>query len=268
MFNKKEIEKEIMYLKEVTEDTKKRITKLRKLVPGEFYLRAVRHAGSTQYFMRKNSGDLNGTYIKKKDRRIAEALAQIEYDKKLLQILSDEMAELENLCNVPTEDPFASALEQMSDLKRSLIKLPFISREAYILNWLKQDYEKPEFRDDAPEFYTRKGLRVRSKSEILIAETLDEFEIPYLYEKPIVFSNGITVHPDFTILKSGSNMEICWEHFGMMDDIEYRNNAFMKVRQYEQNGYFQGVNFIWTFETSKYPINSRSIRNMISAFNN
>ena len=35
------------------------------------------------------------------------------------------------------------------------------------------------------EFYTRKGERVRSKSELIIAEELQRYQVPYLYEKPL-----------------------------------------------------------------------------------
>ena len=120
------------------------------------------------------------------------------------------------------------------------------------------------FREDAPEYYTKKGLRVRSKSEIIIAETLDKYEIPYLYEKPIKLSGNRIVHPDFTLLNAINRKELYWEHFGMMDDIEYRNNAFNKIRDYESNGYYQGVNFIWTMETAKLPISTKAVDCMVS----
>ena len=263
MINKGMIEKEIKYLKNAMNETKINVTKLKKKVPGEYALRAVKHASSAQYFMRKDGRDRNGTYIKKKDRKTAEFLAQIEYDNKLIRILSDEIKALEGLCSLPENNPFISAWDQMSELKKELVKIPYISEEEYMYDWLSQEYEKLGFREDAPEFYSKKGLRVRSKSEILIADILDEYEIPYLYEKPLALSKSLTVHPDFTILDTKSRSERYWEHFGMMDDIEYRNNTFMKIRQYESNGYYLGVNFIWTFETSKYPLNIRNIRNMV-----
>ena len=49
----------------------------------------------------------------------------------------------------------------------------------------------------------------------------------------------------------------------MMDDREYRDNAFQKIREYEANGLYQSKSVIWTFETGKYPMNTRDIRNMI-----
>ncbi len=51
----------------------------------------------------------------------------------------------------------------------------------------------------------------------------------------------------------------------MMDDIEYRNNAFFKIREYEASGLYQMESMLWTFETSKYPINVNSLRKMLKS---
>ena len=264
MINSGMIEQEIKELKLIRENVEKSIQRLDKLSPAGGVLRAVRHGRTTQFFIREKGDSSNGTYIKKDDRKKAEIMAQAEYERKLLHILSSEIEELENLVNIPKGNPYQTAMESVTELKKSLIRVPFVSDEEYLLYWLSKPYDSPIFRENAPEYYTKKGLRVRSKSEVLIAEMLDSFEIPYLYEKPIEFSNGHVVHPDFTLLKISAREEIYWEHFGMMDDMEYRNNAFMKIREYESNGYYQGVNFIWTFETTKYPLNTRNVRGMIS----
>jgi hypothetical protein len=268
MINRKMIDDEISYLKKILEETEKSLVKLQKQAPVGATLRAAKHRGDTQYFLRSKSDKTNGTYIKKQDRRQAEVLAQIEYDNKLTNLLVHEIDELEKLYSIPTDNPYQSALDQVCDLKKELIQIPYINKEEFILQWLSQEYDKLEFREDAPEYYSKKGMRVRSKSEILISDILDEYEIPFLYEKPVKFKNGTTVHPDFTILDAANKREIIWEHFGMMDDIEYRNNAFGKIRLYESNGFYQGVNFIYTFETVKYPINSRNLRNMLITFQN
>ena len=108
---------------------------------------------------------------------------------------------------------------------------------------------------------TRKGLRVRSKSEVIIADILEEFSIPFLYEKPLQFRRR-TVHPDFTLLDIRKRKELYWEHFGMMDDREYRDEALLKIKEYESNGFYQYDSVIWTFESGKCPMNTRDIRNM------
>lgn len=263
MINQQIIQEEIIKLTEIKESVKRQLTYNIKQNLDGYKLRATIHGGTYQYFKYKNGMNKNGTYIKKKELSTAKLLTQIEYDKKLLMILTKRIEALKSLSDMLTENPYLQALEQMTEPKRILVNMPFISDEEYILNWISQDYDKLCFKEDAPEFYTKKGLRVRSKSELIIAELLDSFEIPYLYEKPIIFSDGHVVHPDYTILQVKTRKEIIWEHLGMMDDIEYRNNAFMKIRQYEANGYYQGKNMIWTYETAKYPLNMKSIMEMI-----
>ncbi len=266
MINRNDIFRETKYLMKISDSVKNSVEELKKVVPKGSSLRAVKHGQTRQYFIRGKGNGKNGIYIKKKDRYVAEALAQIEYDEKLLTIISDEITELQGLQRIPINNPFQSAMDKVNVLKRDLIKMPFVSDEDFIINWLSQEYERLGFRDDAPEFYTKRGLRLRSKSEVIISELLDGYEVPYLYEKPLVLSNGKIVHPDFTLLNIKTRKEIIWEHFGMMDDIEYRNNAFLKIREYESNGYYQGNNMIWTFETAKYPINIKCIDGMIKCF--
>ena len=259
MINKSVIDNEIKELNEIMLTTQNRLQRLKSKVPEGYMLRAVKHKGSSQFFVRKNEKETNGTYIKKKDRSFAELLAQIEYNQELLHAIEKEISELQNLQTIPANNPYTTALEKINPLKRSLIRMPYVSDEDYCLEWIKQEYPIMGFKEGAPEYYTKKGLRVRSKSEIIIAETLDKYEIPYLYEKPIKLSVNRIVHPDFTLLNTINRKELCWEHFGMMDDIEYRNNAFNKIRDYESNGYCQGVNFVWTWETSKLPINTKAV---------
>lgn len=264
MLNQKRIDNEISKLMQIKDATKKQLIQLKSNAPDGTTLRAAMHGESVQYYIRTSGQDKCGTYIKKKDKSFAELLAQIEYNQELLHVIEKEISELQNLQTIPANNPYATALEKINPLKRSLIKTPYVSDEDYCLQWIKQEYPKMGFREDAPEYYTKKGLRVRSKSEIIIAETLDKYEIPYLYEKPIKLSGNRIVHPDFTLLNAINRKELYWEHFGMMDDIEYRNNAFNKIRDYESNGYYQGVNFIWTMETAKLPINTKAVDCMVS----
>ena len=53
-----------------------------------------------------------------------------------------------------------------------------------------------------------------------------------------------------------------------MDDIEYRNNAFAKIREYENCGLYQNDSLICTFETLRYPLNTKSLRGMIRSLRN
>ena len=236
---------------------------LQDKIPKGAKLRVTKHGNGFQYFLRKGN-DTNGKYIKKKDRNTAELLAQLEYDEKLIEALKDVLASVNSCKEIMACNPYETALNQMPPGKRELVKTPYISDESFIINWKQQEYDGLGFKDGMPEFYTRKGLRVRSKSEVIIADILDEMYIPFLYEKPLKLNSG-TIHPDFTLLNIAERKEVYWEHFGMMDDVEYRYNAFLKIRDYEANGLFQFVSLIWTIETGRNPINTRDLRKMVAS---
>ena len=261
MIKRNDITNEINRLEEECMKISLELEKLKKRVPVGARLRASKIGKGYQYFIRKQDGRINGEYIKKKDRQVAGFLAQIEYDEKLIEELQKKIESLK-LLQTACEDPCEIAMGRMVLGKRELVDPHHISDEAFITQWRRQEYTGLEFDEKAPEYYTRRGLRVRSKSEIIIADTLDDMSIPFLYEKPLHLDEGI-VHPDFTLLNIRERKEVYWEHFGIMDDMDYRNGAFRKIRQYESNGFYRYDSFIWTEETGRCPLNMKSLRKMV-----
>ncbi len=88
--------------------------------------------------------------------------------------------------------------------------------EEFVHNWEAVRYEGKGFRTDVPEFYTAKGERVRSKSEVIIADALYRKGIPYRYEYPLHLSGVGEIYPDFMVLNVRLRKEMYWEHFGRM----------------------------------------------------
>lgn len=262
MLRQKDIENEIIFLEETIQKVSSELEILLTQIPKGARLRSARHGNEYQYFMRSSKTNTSGIYIRKKDRKQASILAQIEYDEKLLMQLQDALPKLKLLEINCAENLFEATLSELASGKGELVTLPYVSDERYILNWKSWNYTGLEFNKDYPEYYTRQGLRVRSKSEVIIADILDETGIPFLYEKPLRLKTGL-VHPDFTLLNIKSRREVYWEHLGMMDDMDYRNNAFMKLRSYEASGLYPYESVIWTFETGKYPLNTKEIRKMV-----
>lgn len=86
------------------------------------------------------------------------------------------------------------------------------------------------------------GLKMRSKSEILIAEKLHEQKIKFEYEKPLS-AEGKTFYPDFTIYTK--DKVIYWEHFGLLHDRSYHKRFKIKLKWYEKN--FPDT-LVWTKE--------------------
>ena len=78
----------IRYLHDVK--TKKE-SQLNKTVTG--HLRVVRTGKRVQFFLRERPDDRSGRYIRKKDIGIAKAIAQKDYDVKLLAAVSHELAQ-------------------------------------------------------------------------------------------------------------------------------------------------------------------------------
>ncbi|MBR5348617.1 MAG: hypothetical protein IK125_05210 [Lachnospiraceae bacterium] len=260
MITEQDIINEIEAIEDQIRNISSEFEKLKKRVPEGARLRAAKHGKSYQYFIKSHGTDTNGKYIKQKDRKTASVLAQIEYDSKLISELCKRIETLKRF-QAAFGNPFDNTLDQMVFGKRELIAPHYLADEVYLSKWINQEYTGLSFEEHAAEYYTRKGLRVRSKSEILIADILDDLSIPFLYEKPLHLNSEI-VHPDFTLLNIKQRKEMYWEHFGMMDDMDYRNKAFLKIRKYESNGLFRHDSFIWTFETGRFPLDTKAIRKM------
>ena len=126
----------------------------------------------------------------------------------------------------------------------------------------KKEDEKPQIlNSEALKFYTKMGIIVRSKSEVIIATALYDNNIKFEYEKPFKSSNGI-YYPDFTVEKKNGDI-ILWGHLGLIDNPDYRNKAYRKILKYNENGYYQGKNLILTYETADSPLDPMDVEHEI-----
>ncbi len=121
--------------------------------------------------------------------------------------------------------------------------------------------------DEDVALTTEKGELVRSKSEKILADKLALMDIPYVYEVPLYLEvQKRCVHPDFIVLNKRTRKEYYWEHFGMMDNIEYCEAMIKKIGAYQREGIFQGKKLIVTFETQNYPITTKCIEEIIKVY--
>ncbi len=123
-----------------------------------------------------------------------------------------------------------------------------INLKATRLTKEKSSIHSPQRRSSpfgTPQVMTSFGLKVRSKSEVFIAEKLFEKKIEFKYEIPLS-AGGKTYYPDFTLYVG--NNEIYWEHFGMMSDETYAEKTEIKIKWYKKN--FPNK-LIWTEESSQ-----------------
>lgn len=82
---------------------------------------------------------------------------------------------------------------------------------------------------------TSKGLAVRSKSELILAEAFLSAGIAFEYEKPLTLGSQ-TRYPDFTIEDEISGRTVYWEHLGMLAREDYRLSWEKKLSWYCANG--------------------------------
>lgn len=98
----------------------------------------------------------------------------------------------------------------------------------------------------------------RSKSEMVIAQILDQLGLEYKYE-PIITINGHTKYPDFAVYCPEIGRFFFIEHLGMMDQMKYKMENLEKMQLYENAKIRNGVDIIYTTEFGKGTLDSKSI---------
>ena len=253
------LEIEAKELRKIIKDVEKRI----KIVTKGKLRVAVTKKGFQYYLLDERCNSSYGTYIKKSEIQLAKEIAQSDYDAKVLKIAKARLQAIEMFLRKYEKHSVKDIFEKMNPGRRALVDGLIISDNEYINQWQSVKYVGKNFPEDAPEFMTEKGERVRSKSEKIIADKLFMLGIPYRYECPLVLEGNVKVYPDFTILRMPERKEVYLEHFGMMDDMEYVNTVIYKLNTYERNGIYVGANLFVTYETSRKPLNIKALDNMI-----
>ena len=235
-------------------------TAIDKEKPAKLTCRKVR--GSYQYL-------INTHYASKiHEINAIKELAIKEYHKALLPLIKKEIKYLKLL--LKTEEQIENAYNGMYEGKRILFEPDLIPTSKIIEDFENTTYEGLSFDDnDQTEYYTNRGERVRSKSEKIIADALARQKIPYKYEKPLVlFVDGKQKQffPDFTVLNKTTGKIIYLEHLGMMDNSYYYNNTLNKLDIYEKNGLLIGKDILIFHESSRQPLNTRTIDDYINEF--
>lgn len=219
-------------------------------------LRLGTSQGCTQYYHCKEGAPHNGAYISKKEMNLVRDLAQKSYNEKVLRYTEKTSKQISRLL-VNYEDDKIEKIYRSENIKRQKLITPIEpTYEQNIEKWMAVSFKGKGFSDGAPVILTNKGIRVRSKSEKILADYFDSLDLVYKYECPLYLENFGNIYPDFTFLSRKTGREIYWEHEGMMDNPEYARTAIQKMETYEKNGIFPGENLILTFETSMTPINS------------
>lgn len=253
------LEKRIFELKQIIQKEEKR---LKKIPEG-----SVQVTGTEKKVMFYINQEGKRRYARERDQKLVQQLCQKDYDQKILAKAQKELKELEKLYKNYDDKTYESVYEKIHPARQQLINSIWLPDDEYVKQWEAVKYTPKGFSPNDPEFYTDKGERVRSKSEILIANALKKHHIPYRYEYPYQFHTYEPIkHPDFTVLNVRTRKEYLWEHMGKMDGEGYRDYALNRIIDYEMNGIFPGDRLILTHETLNDPLNSKIIEKTIQHY--
>lgn len=251
-------------LRQLVKEYEKEIVSLKSnLVPSKidnFY--AAQNGSTYKWLIRKNG---QRKVIKKKDREFAERLAYQKYLTYRIHDLEEELSHIRQyLATISLSEGKSAKFLEHPEYRRLIS--PFMqTSDEYVADWLSQPFETNPLTQDIPFLLCSSGNKVRSKSELLIDEALSRHKCAFRYECKLMIDGSI-LYPDFTILRSSDRKIIYWEHFGMMDNLNYSRKACDKLHLYTRNGLVPDINLITTFETSKHPLDAEMIERKIKQF--
>ena len=229
-------------------------------------LRIAKRQASAQYYHCKAGAPQHGEYISKDDIELARQLAQKSYDEKVLRYAEKTISQIGRLLREYDDDRLEKIYKAEHPERRKLITPVEPTYEQQLANWMAQPYEGKGFPEGAPDIRTNQKIRVRSKSEKIMADYFESVGIIYKYEAPLYLKPYGVVYPDFTFLSRKTGKEIYWEHEGMMDHPDYAKSAVHKIELYEKNGIFPGENLILTFESSATILNSELVKTIVQKY--
>lgn len=216
-------------------------------------------------YQRSETSDRNGKYIPQSKQELAHKLATKGYLDKAQRSIQAEEKHLLRFLDDCEGNTFEEVYDKLSEPRKKLVDPLVETDEMFVRRWLAENYIQRPI-DDVPNPYvSKRGEKLRSKSEFIIAEELASAGVPYKYERQVKIG-GYKFHPDFTVVNVARRREFLWEHLGMMDDPDYLESAIFKYNTYAANGYFPGVNLLMTFESANSPLNVDTVRSLISKF--
>ena len=206
----------------------------------------------------------SSTYLPKKERLLAEQLALRKYLILLIEDLSHEKRAIQFYLDHHSVSSKAERLLQNPAYEK-LLASNFVPLSQELSDWMNSPYEKNTQHQEHLIHQGSHGKWVRSKSEAIIDMLLYTHKIPFRYECALQIGE-IKLYPDFTIRHPKTGAVYYWEHFGLMDNSVYAQNAYSKLQLYTSHGIIPSIQLITTFETKENPINSDIVLKIIKHY--
>ena len=215
-----------------------------------------------KYYYYLDGEGVREKYLSSEESDLILQLVQKDYLNKVLRGAKTEQKAILKMLELYPETVAEDVYDSLSEGRKKYATPINICDDAFAQKWMNTPYKRKPFKKNAPEFYTLKGERVRSKSEAMIADRLFARGIPYRYECPLKIGNRI-IHPDFTILRMSDRKILYHEHCGKMGDAEYKEDMVERANNYSKAGIVLGDRLFYTFESDKVPLDIRTLDRII-----
>ena len=251
--------------------TSKRLESLIAKSPAA-WIRFKKVRGSIYVYKRTEPSQTNGTYVKKGNKKEISLLVQKLYNTRLKEAVIEEQKQIEACLAIlkkTNTDP-ETVINSIPQKMREYIDTDIFNDEDEVEKWRREVFIGNNPTRIEKQFKTSNGEIVRSKSELIIAEMLNKYKVPFFYERPFyqisVGSRKSNLYPDFTCFNRRTGRTYYWEHLGMMDSAEYASKNIRKVMEYSSEGVFPGSELILSFETSEVPLSIDYIKALIRKY--
>ena len=221
-----------------------------------------------QQYLENCSDQWKRRYIKKQNIELAQLLAQKQYYLLAKPVVEKQLKRLKNFIGIYSDDELTNVYEALSEERKYLVVPLKRSLKQKIETWKNEQYEANTKYPENLRYDTEQGEKVRSKSEVIIANLLYQKQknLLYKYERPLQFviDGQVKVfYPDFTILNVKTGKIVYWEHAGRMDDSYYVNDFIRKINLYINHGMLPGQDFVVSYETQNCPLDITAVKQMI-----
>ncbi len=191
---------------------------------------------------------------------LIQQLARKKYLEKSTKLLAEEINRLNKYLKESIEPTPDKILKLLPKSYATLPEEIFFPKRRKANKWAEGPYPQNTLYAEEKIHTTGRGLKVRSKSELFIADKLDAYVLPYQYDGIIYFENH-AFSPDFMI-PTTDGMKY-WEHCGKMADPKYRKRNQWKLMMYDKMGIVPWKNLIITYDSEDGGLDLRIIESEI-----
>ena len=253
---------QIKWLDQLITTTRKSLNAIK--ISDDRPVRSSKRKNGYQYYLQKTDGRLE--YVKEKDIDKVKSIVQRDYYNALLDNLLTVRYRIERFTKIYDIGSIARVYDDLSEARKVLVTPLIPSDEEYITDWRARIVGGANTFPEEGKYLTARGELVRSKSEKILADMFEKFNIPYIYEPQIVLPNGKCLYPDFALLNVRTRKTIYWEHFGLIVDGEYSRHALLKINQFDKIGIEVGKELVITMESDDIPLDIKQIEKKIKEY--